>query len=283
MMGVETNPVGGSRTGRKIVRFLIALTLASVPSTSCWGVHEKVQCADCLDQLASQAPQILRVHPEMTENALCLACHDALRDTSGQHPPYVVNGPVDLAGGSFSATLHADGNGHNIQTEDATLGLTPPGGAPRTELACLSCHDPNNNGNFRNLKTEINGIPTPVQAVEDPNYQHNVYVAGMSQFCGACHEKFYGDYNTRGANGWVRHPVGISVSAAKNADFDWWVRASNKVTQAELPSGDPSNPTGARVFCLTCHRAHASSYSDGMRWDYAGGAGGCLECHTFRR
>jgi len=282
-MGVETIPFYGNRSVRKTTWFFIFLAIAMMLATDALGVHEKVGCADCLDQLASQVPHIRQVHPDMPESALCLACHDALRDTSGQHPPYVLNGPVDLAGGSFSATLLTDGNGHNIQVEDAALGLTPPGGDPRVEMDCLSCHDPNNNGNFRNLKTEINGIPTPVRALADPNYRNNVYISGMSQFCGACHEKFYGDYNTRGANGWVRHPVGINVSTATNADFNGWVSAANKVTQAELPSGDPANPTGARVFCLTCHRAHATSYSDAMRWDYGNGAGGCLECHTFQR
>jgi hypothetical protein len=281
VMGDSTRLFQNGRKGRKIGWFFIIVVFGSMLSTNALGVHEKVPCADCLDQLAGQVPRIQQMHPDMSENDLCLACHDAARDTSGQNPPYVVNGPADLAGGSFTGSLRADGNGHNIQVEDASLGLTPPGGAPRTEMGCLSCHDPNNNGNFRNLKTEVNGIPTPVQALADPNYQHNVYIAGMSRFCGACHEKFYGDYNTRGANGWLRHPVGISVSSAKNADYTWWSQVANRITQAELPSGDPNNTAGARVFCLTCHRAHASSYSDAMRWDYAGGAGGCLECHKF--
>jgi hypothetical protein len=218
----------------------------------------------------------------MSESALCLECHDARLDTWGHNPPHVVNGTRELAGGSFTTTLYTDGNGHNIQIRDATLGVTPPGGASRKELNCLSCHDPNNNGNFRNLKTEINGIPTPVRAIGDPEYQKNVYISGMNQFCGACHKRFYGDGNTRGADGWIRHPVGIAVSSAENADFGWWSQVSNKVTQAELPSGDPNNQAGAQVFCLTCHRAHASPYSDAMRWDYGNGAGGCLECHTFR-
>lgn len=282
MVVVNTNPVQMNRICRRIRWFFIVLALSSMIATNAWGVHEKVQCADCFDQLAVQIPSFLQIPPDMSGSALCLACHDARLDTSGHHPPYVKNGPVDLAGGSFTATLHTDGNGHNIQVGDATLGLTPPGGAPRTEMSCLSCHDPNNNGNFRNLKIEINGIPTPVQAAGDLNYEKNVYISGMSQFCGACHGKFYGDWNTRDASGWVRHPVGVAVSSAKNADFEWWSRVSNRVTQAEMPSGDPNNPNGARVFCLTCHRAHASPYSDAMRWDYGNGAGGCLECHTFQ-
>ena len=282
-MIVIANPMSKSCIPRIIKWATIVLALTSMIAASAWGVHEKVPCAQCLDQLAIQIPNFLQMPVGMSESALCLECHDARLDRCGHNPPYVINGVLDLAGGSFTATLQTDGNGHNIQTADATLGLTPPGGTPRTEMGCLSCHDPNNNGNFRNLKTEINGIPTPVQAVGDPNYQKNVYVFGMSQFCGACHKGFYGDWNTRGADGWVRHPVGIAVSSAKNADFASWAQASNRVTQAELPSGDPNNPTGARVFCLTCHRAHASSYSDAMRWNYRHGAGGCLECHTFQR
>ena len=282
-MGLKLNPVRSRRWIGTIGWLFVVLACGSMLAADARGVHEKVQCGDCLDQLAGQIPQGLTAYPEMSVSTLCLACHDAFRDTSATSPPYVVNGPTDLAGGSFTATVRTDGNGHNVQMEDARLGLTPPGGSPRTEMGCLSCHDPHNNGNFRNLKTEINGIPTPVRAIADQDYRHNVYISGMSRFCGACHAKFYGEYNTRGADGWVRHPVGIAVATARNADFQSWSRTANKVTQAEFPSGDPSNPVGARLFCLTCHRAHASPHSDAMRWDYAGGTAGCLECHTFQR
>ena len=282
MVVLKPNPVQTTKIFIKFGLLWIVLAFTPIIAVNAWAVHEKVQCAECLDQLAGQIPNFRRNSPGMSESALCLACHDARLDLSGLQPPYVVNGPADLAGGSFTATLNSDGNGHNLQVEDATLGLTPPGGAPRTEMTCLSCHDPHCNGNFRNLRTNINGIPTPVQAVGDPHYEKNVYISGMSRFCGACHGSFYGSWNSRGAAGWVKHPVEIAVSSAKNADFDLWTQVSDRVTRAEIPSGDPNNPTGARVFCLTCHRAHASPYRDAMRWDYGKDAGGCLECHAFR-
>jgi len=56
---------------------------------------------------------------------------------------------------------------------------------------------------------------------------------------------------------------------------------TTRVTQAELPSGNANDIYGAQVFCLSCHRAHASPFKDAMRWDYSDNAQGCLECHTF--
>ena len=114
-----------------------------------------------------------------------------------------------------------------------------------------------------------------------PEFQQNVYISGMNNFCGACHVKFSNTGNGRGIRGWRRHPVGISIAGSRHADFEHWSRLTQKVTQAELPSGDPDDLYGAEVFCLSCHRAHASPYSDAMRWNHAEKPQGCLECHTF--
>jgi predicted CXXCH cytochrome family protein len=181
-----------------------------------------------------------------------------------------------LAGGSFTPTLVSDKVGHNILSVDMQLGLTPPGGAPLNEFGCLSCHDAHVNGNFRNLKKEINGYTTMVEADGDPEFQQNVYISGMNDFCGACHEKF-----NSGSKADRVHPVGITISGAQHTDFSRWSGLENKITQTEYPSGNPNDLYGAQVFCLSCHRAHASAYKDAMRWDYSKNPRGCLECHTF--
>jgi predicted CXXCH cytochrome family protein len=197
-------------------------------------------------------------------------------DVSGLNPPHVFNGREELAGGSFTPTLRSDKVGHNIQSIDMTLGLTPPGGSTMKEFGCLSCHDAHGNGNYRNLKTEINGNQTMVAADGDPDYRENIYISGMNDFCGACHESF-----NRGRYTGRIHPVEITIAGAQHADFRWWSRLENKITQAEHPSGNPNDLNSAQVFCLSCHRAHASPYRDSMRWDYSKSAQGCLECHTF--
>ncbi len=246
-----------------------------------WCKHNEVHCSAChyaTDDAASGYSAEVLVQPK---HLLCLSCHDASMDVSGLNPPHVLNGSKDLAGGSFTPTLFSDNAGHNIQTVDMALGLTPPGGAPLTQFNCLSCHDAHDNGNYRNLKKKINDYVTLVEANGDPDYRANVYISGINDFCGACHEKFNNMSNSSGAGGWVQHPVGINISGANHADFDYWSRLTRKVTQAEYPSGNSDDIYGAQLFCLSCHRAHASPYKEALRWDHAKKPQGCLECHTF--
>lgn len=262
---------------------LVLMVLFVMPQSSpkAWGImHESVPCSSCHAQVAEQVAGGSSNDQALPNSTVCLSCHDAIQDASGLNPPYVLNGQMELAGGSFTPTLYLDRSGHNIQSVDMTLGFTPPGGGSMNDFSCLSCHDPHGNGNFRNLKTEINGYRTQVQAIGDPTYQKNLYISGMSEFCGACHQQFYGQGNLRGVEGWVRHPVGIAISGARHADFRAWSRKNDKVTLVENPSGNPNNLRGAQVFCLSCHRAHASPFDSAMRWDYRRSTQGCLECHN---
>jgi len=164
---------------------------------------------------------------------------------------------------------------------DSILGLTPPGGSHLNEFGCLSCHDAHDNGNFRNLKREINGQTTLVEAVADPSYQDNIYIAGMDTFCAACHQKFHGEANTRGARSWTRHPTGITIYGQTNADFSRWAHTIDPITKAEYPTGNTNNLASAKVFCLSCHFAHGSRYKNGLRWPNERSSTGCLECHSL--
>ena len=249
--------------------------------SNAWGKHNEVLCTGCHTKPADASAPYTAEGLVQPKELLCRACHDANLDASGLNPPHVVNGRKDLAGGSFTPTLVSDGAGHNIQNRDMKLGLTPPGGGSLDAFECLSCHDAHDNGNFRNLKKEINGYATLVKAEGDPEFQQNVYISGINDFCGACHEDFNSVRNARGASGWTRHPVGIAISSAEHADLDHWSRLANKVSQAEYPSGNPDDIYGAQVFCLSCHRAHASPHDNAMRWNHRQKPYGCLECHTF--
>jgi len=264
-------------------RFPIVLGLFFILAwfSSTWAGHENIPCTTCHHRTEAQLKDYTYERSDFPDSTLCLSCHDADMDASGLNPPYVFNGRKDLAGGSFTPTLSFDDTGHNIRKRDRTLGLNPPGGGSLEAFECWSCHDAHDNGNFRNLKKKINGYTTPVEADGDPGFQQNVYVSGINDFCGACHEDFNSRRNGRGSKGWTLHPVGITISSADHADLEHWSRLANKVTQAEYPSGNPDDIYGAQVFCLSCHRAHASPYKNAMRWNHRQKPYGCLECHTF--
>ena len=258
--------------------FMIFIGFFFVPAFpgGAWGGHQNISCETCHLKTEAQLKDYTHDGSDFPDSSLCLSCHDAGLDIWGFSPPHVINGDRELAGGSFTPTLRSDKVGHNIITVDLTLGRTPPGGAPLREFGCLSSHDAHATGNFRHLKKEVNGRQTPVTADGDPNYAENVYISGMNAFCGACHENFH-----RGANAASLHPVGITISRARHTNIGRWFVLDKKVTRAEYPSGDPKDHANAEVFCLSCHRAHASPNRDAMRWDYSRTAQGCLECHPF--
>ena len=270
------------KSGKNLLVILSSCMLTLAMFSNAWSVHTDIQCAAChrLTEGENGIPTVVTNDPMLSESQLCLTCHDAAFDVSGLHPPHVSNGPQELAAGSFTPTTFSDENGHNIQSIDQSNGLTPPGGTSLSDFGCLSCHDAHDNGNYRNLKKEINGRSTIVEADGDPLYQNNVYISGMSNFCGACHERFV-FANSRGTRGWRQHPVGITIAGAQHADFNHWSGLSDRVTLAEHPSGNSADLNEAQLFCLSCHRAHASSYKDALRWDYSQNTRGCLECHPF--
>ena len=264
--------------GRILLGLFWALTALFLPNA--WSMHEGIPCYSCHVREAGKMGGEPSDDQRLPSSTICFSCHDAKQDTSGLNPPYVLNATMELAGGSFTPTLSDDATGHNVLSTDTILGFTPPGGIPMREFGCLSCHDAHDNGNYRSLKKEINGYFTLVEVRGDPNYQENFYISGINQFCGACHEKFYGQGNLREGERWVRHPVGITISGANHADFDKWSRNKNRVTLVENPTGNANDVRSAQVFCLSCHRAHASPFGAAMRWDYRQTTTGCLECHS---
>ncbi len=260
------------------VRAILFVLMILVPLTS-WAVHEQIACDAC-HNLFEKDPD--RPHLSVgTISGACLSCHDAEQDRSGLDTPYVMNERDMLAGGSFTGTVVSDKVGHNMTATDSVLRLTPPGGEALNEFNCVSCHDHHSNGSYRNLKTEINGMSTIVQADPDPLYQENVYISGMNEFCGSCHERFHGEANTRRGNWWIRHPVGIPIYGAEHADFQGWSRREPELTLVENPTGDSNDRYAAQVFCLSCHFAHGSSNRNAMRWENYRSNRGCLECHSL--
>lgn len=118
---------------------------------------------------------------------------------------------------------------------------------------------------------------------------HTAYGSGMSEWCGNCHGGFL-NASTGGVAG--KHPAGrnakINVEIANN--YNSYVATQNRhgspanaylalvpfeVDTASTSLLDPSSSSGpgsggdANVMCLTCHRAHASAFSNMGRWDFA--------------
>jgi len=271
------------KLGKRPLIFLSCIMLTLSMFSSAWSMHADLECAACHRLTAGEdgTPTVVANDPALSDSTFCLACHGAASNVSGLNAPQVFNGMQDLAAGSFTLINSSDEAGHNILSIDQNNGLTPPGGSPMSEFGCLSCHDGHDNGNYRNLKKKINGRSTIVEAIGDPLYQNNLYITGINDFCGACHEQFNRTASSRGTRGWRQHPVGITIAGARHADFRHWSGLSDRITLAEHPSGNSEDLYGAQLFCLSCHRAHASSYKNAMRWDYSQNTRGCLECHPF--
>lgn len=145
---------------------------------------------------------------------------------------------------------------------------------------------------------------------------------GISNWCAACHDNWHeSTANTpanRGAGDWKRHPVDVELTGAANnftssdggtgtviIDVTNYTAAGilGKLPVAKtagatdytatLLDGTAAETGNAKVFCLSCHFAHAGPYYDSLRWDYLSSVGassqeansiassvGCQLCHN---
>jgi hypothetical protein len=137
---------------------------------------------------------------------------------------------------------------------------------------------------------------------------HNVYYAmdgidattndSISALCALCHGDFHAGTDVYSSSVWIRHPTENLLS-----DASGWTMASVTIDYENTPfaftgtdydgltPGSTYSTTGARVACVSCHRAHGSDNDDILRWAYSGtgataGGGGttkCLACHHRQR
>ena len=115
--------------------------------------------------------------------------------------------------------------------------------------------------------------------------KHTVYKSGMTEWCGNCHPDFMSEETTNHV-----HPVGVdmgsTVAAVYNAYISsdeiiggvqatsYWGLVPFEAVNVDLDAIDTRDytmgPDGVdQVMCLTCHRSHASAFSDAGRWDFA--------------
>ena len=249
---------------------------------------------------------------DATPSDVCLSCHatrlGAVFNTD------VLNPGTDYGGGNFifllednlndghggaTSPIAGDAAGHNLDApgyglaSDATLGSSPGGAFPASQLGCSSCHDPHGNENFRllfgNGQQAQDGLFTYTTAAPlaagksihgggETDASHTAYLSGMSAWCGNCH----GDFHNNSTD--LVHPSGMAMGASVATNYnlyngtnDLLGGAAATAYLAAVPFEDPANttsstagPTGtSQVSCMTCHRAHATSAPNAGRWDFS--------------
>ena len=201
------------------------------------------------------------------------------------------NNAPSISGNHAGHSIVAPGYG---LTADPDHTLSPGGTFPANELGCTSCHDPHGNSNFRMLNgagpvqdglfaflyaaPEAEGLPVGLSGGGETTTSHTAYRSGMSWWCANCH----GQYHDQVGRANFEHEFNEGLSGEEagrynsyNGDADPNGGSSLTSYLVQVPFEDPagtidkmSGPgSGARVMCLTCHRAHATSAPSSTRWD----------------
>jgi len=197
--------------------------------------------------------------------------------------------------------IPGDAAGHNLVapswglSADARHSFAPGGTYPANQMGCTSCHDPHGGGQYRLLydagQTAAGNFlfvyPAPeaagidIAGVPESPTNHNAYLSGMSAWCANCHGSQYHENDSTPR--FDEHPTDRALGSDErttynNYDGDSDPLGGNPATAylPEVPfealsmttATTAGPPGGARIMCLTCHRAHASSAPAAGRWDF---------------
>jgi predicted CXXCH cytochrome family protein len=115
-------------------------------------------------------------------------------------------------------------------------------------------------------------------------------VTTISDFCAECHGNFHisGSSGIGSSSSWLRHPTDVLIPtygeyASLSTTYDVLTPVARQSIADGTTQASGTVTTGTDiVMCLSCHRAHASQFSDSLRWNYSNmSAGtGCFVCHT---
>lgn len=258
-----------------------------------------------------------------TSLEVCLTCHDGVAgipDVVGAD----VNGLSERAAGFFASPGSPNPNGHRIGPAETDLCLRCHFGGDfqSAEVTCIDCHNPHGSGTARNLQwaSDPEGTPplglfiapgaTGMDRYEAANISYGTdgtsNLREVTNMCLDCHHTVSGDNYTDvdGDGNYEKHPVteterGVAVPVSQGdaegtTDSGHWVAGSGagfdvpRLRFLVNPATSYSAATGVsednEVFCLTCHKAHGSSYPDGVVWppnsDDSVGPSGCDQCHN---
>ena len=239
-------------------------------------------CLTCHDEVLGTNP--LAPPRQLGAGSFVFLFEDELADGRAQPPER-------RAGEAAGHSIVSPANGLGA---DSRWTRAPGGDFPTAALGCTSCHDPHGSGSYRLLRGTgpVQGgagtfvHPAPVGAglaVADPaavesRQAHAAYVSGMTAWCANCH----GYYHAEGGAGFT-HPVDQVLDAAQRSRYEAYAGdidpAGGDAATSYLPEVPFESPDaavtatggpgpGARLHCLTCHRAHASSAPAAGRWDF---------------
>ncbi|MBI2930947.1 MAG: hypothetical protein HYY16_04795 [Planctomycetes bacterium] len=199
-------------------------------------------------------------YPRVQET--CISCHDAHGD--------------DYWSYSFR-------NLKKITDNCLTCHNIPPGRTPDgTAIASTDLHE----------AVLVTAGPNADQNNAITSANHNVYRGvNFGAFCGACHWIFHGrdknDSDVGDGTHWLRHPTGTILPAEYGTNYGATSSAAYPVVttsgSASRTAEWPIIAAETYVFCLSCHKAHASAFDNAMRWDVSvpqGITGGCGKCHA---
>jgi len=266
-----------TRDGNPVVGVDGALLLGLSPSDVCLNCH-----ADGDRSVFGGTP--LAPPPELGAGNFIFLIEDQINDDPRPSAP-------SIAGHHAGHSIVAPGYGLAADPDH----LTAPGGTfPSSEMGCTSCHDPHGNTNFRMLHGVgpvqgglfdfihpaplAEGLPVDLPGVMETSVSHTAYRGGMSWWCANCHDEFHDRVGDQIFEHEFNEGIGGDERDQYNIyDGDLNPAGGSALTSylVQVPFEDPASTTdktsgpgsGARVMCLTCHRAHATSAPGSTRWD----------------
>jgi|GEM_PF-6587052 len=234
---------------------VLTLLINKAPLLAYENPHTEFQtndrlCAYCHSAHQATGPNIIRA-PKILD--LCLLCHDGTGSNYDVKAGLYFNGSVytELLSGGYDLAMGSTST-HFTDLANPVLG----GSLSPMTVDCNTCHNPHGSPNYRNLRTEINGMPMTVTGiVYGPAYDVKTvsgrevatYVYGFNQFCGACHFDYL-TYN--GPNTWDgeinwRHRVGVPLTGGSEGG-DFVISVPQPGLYTTLPT--EGEPTGANLI-----------------------------------
>lgn len=275
----------------------LAVALPGAVRGANWHGGTRLICSDChtlhnskkglplrYDGSPESAQHLLR---NATSTRLCQSCHGG----STAAAPNVMRPESELPAGGFPSDPSDPLNQAHQLTGQA---IVPPGGDTAVVMQCTTCHDPHGSSQYRSLRASPSGTgrsaATPVVVHERAppgtgaaGYRSDnlVYVSGMTEWCLDCHNRYAETPNA--------HPYDRFIFGSDLSDYEWWSTGGfSPRAPVQTPTFDPAvtlDPVPShdnQVFCLSCHKAHGSTFRGATRdlGDPADPTSLCNQCHN---